>query len=103
MLPQDIKALRVAYKLTQKEFASAIGVQKQTLYFWEKGKYSPSRYDVIVICKLWKMLHSPKQRAIAQNALDHAKNLPAPKNNSIGQHVIRESNVGYLLSEIFSV
>ena len=76
MQPDDIRALRAAYGLTREEFARAIGVTKQTIYFWEHGKYYPARYDSIVLYKLWAMLHNPEERKIAKNALFKAKTLP---------------------------
>lgn len=106
MKPQDIRALRTAYGLTREEFARALGVNKQTLYFWETGKSSPSRYDILVLHKLWSMLHNSDQREIAQNALNEAKDLtPAPsEENNIGDFIaggLIGFGLGLLLSSLF--
>lgn len=76
MNPNDIKAIRAAYGIKREDFAKSIGVTKQTLYFWEHGTYYPSRYDVVMLHKLWSMLQNSRQREIAHSALHKAKNLP---------------------------
>lgn len=41
MEPQNIKALRVKLKMTQKELANKIGVDQVTVCRWENGRTKP--------------------------------------------------------------
>ncbi len=41
--PKELKKLRMyQYKMTQKEFASLLGVNLSTYVSWEQGRYTPS-------------------------------------------------------------
>ena len=39
--PPDIKKIRDNYKLTQKEFATLLGISTSTLRNWEQGRRTP--------------------------------------------------------------
>ena len=41
LTPEQIKKLRKTLKLTQTEFGEIIGVAKQAIIYWEKGKHRP--------------------------------------------------------------
>ena len=73
MNPEDIRALRASYCLTREELAKAIGVTKQTLYFWEKGTYKPSRYDAVVLRELWKITQNTKKKVFMKKVLHKIK------------------------------
>jgi DNA-binding transcriptional regulator YiaG len=38
MTPKQLKALRTRLKLSQREFGERVGVTKQSVYMWERGK-----------------------------------------------------------------
>lgn len=76
MYPEQIKMLRQTYGLTREEFAKALGVSAQTIYFWENGTHAPSRYDSVVLYRLWEMSFSPATREEARQALRKAIDLP---------------------------
>ena len=109
MKPEDIRALRTAYKMTREEFSRSIGITNQTLYLWEKGVHPPSRYDIVVLYKLWTMLHDPEEREIAKKALHKAKTLPsspptAKEGMGLGQIIkdgLKGFGLGLLLSSLF--
>lgn len=51
-----VSALRLAENITQEEFASAVGVSRQTIIAIEKGNYIPS---VLLALKIAKYFSKP--------------------------------------------
>jgi putative transcriptional regulator len=39
--PPDVKSIREQYKLSQRQFASLLGISVKTLQNWEQGRRSP--------------------------------------------------------------
>jgi len=50
----SLKAMRVNKGLTQEESATALGVTKKTISYWESGRTKPSIEMVEPICKLYE-------------------------------------------------
>lgn len=50
-----IRELREKFRLTQTELADSIGVVKQTIIKWEKGRSKPSYRSIRVIEELYKV------------------------------------------------
>lgn len=100
MSPEDIRYLRTeCYGLTREEFANALGVTAQTIYFWEKGTYFPSRYDLVVLYRLWEMYQNPFYREKAKQALKQAATLPpVPPNNINYQNTQNKNSLGPLIA-----
>ena len=49
-----LEAARVNAGLTQAEAAKKIGVSKETLSNWERGKTFPSSDKIFIICEVYK-------------------------------------------------
>ena len=47
MLGQNLKDIRIKNKYNQEDIAEQLGVTKQTISNWEKGKRSPDIYSLI--------------------------------------------------------
>ncbi|MEE4358630.1 MAG: NadS family protein, partial [Desulfococcaceae bacterium] len=45
----DVKAIRDRTGMNQDEFASAIGISRQTLRYWEKGKRKPKGPGLVLL------------------------------------------------------
>lgn len=108
MKPEDIRALRIAYGMKRELFAKVLGLSKQSLYYWERGTHSPTRYDLIVLLRLWAMLHNPKKRKIAKDVLWKASKLPSCPAEKDGAHIgdffhggLQNFGLGLILSTIF--
>lgn len=55
-MPQiSLAAARVNANLTQKEAAEKIGICKETLISWEKGKTIPRHHQLLQLCELYNM------------------------------------------------
>lgn len=50
-----MKAARVNANLTQREAATALGINKKTLGSWENGKTIPKADKIDSICSLYKV------------------------------------------------
>lgn len=46
-----IKALRVAHKLSQEEFALRLGIKQATVSRWESGASQPTEIEAAYICR----------------------------------------------------
>lgn len=53
MFTQNLKHLRLSYKLTQKELADELGTSQQTYMKWETGKMSPTLRTVEKIAEVF--------------------------------------------------
>lgn len=54
MTPAQIKSIRRDLKLTQAEFAKAVGVRQATVSDWEREASKPSRLAITNIKKLYE-------------------------------------------------
>lgn len=85
---QEIKALRQTIGLTQAQIARALGVTEQTVYSWERGTASPSRFDEIVILRMRELARTAAGRAQIHEAVMKAQYMPpapsaAPKSEGV--------------------
>lgn len=51
----SLKAARVNCNLTQQEAANALGINKETLGNWERGKTFPTALMFTKLCELYKL------------------------------------------------
>lgn len=54
-ISQKVRELRKNVKLTQKEFAEAIGVNAKTIAFWETDKNEPTKSNLFTICNKFNL------------------------------------------------
>lgn len=54
-ISQKVRELRKNVKLTQKEFADAIGVNAKTIAFWETDKNEPTKSNLFTICNKFNL------------------------------------------------
>ena len=47
--PLDIKQIRTGYKLTQKQFATMLGISVGTLHNWEQGRRVPEGPAMVLL------------------------------------------------------
>ncbi len=71
--PGFIKTLREALRMTQADFGSAVGVDKMTVFRWEKGTLRPGKSSLHAIEKL-------RVRMTRRGVLMDAVGSPATKN-----------------------
>lgn len=74
-LGKKIRELRENLKLTQGEFAAAIGVTQKTITFWENDKNEPNEENILTICNKYNI---DKDFFITQDVItiDNCLNLP---------------------------
>lgn len=81
MFNERLKLARKAKKLTQEELGAIMGVKKNTVCDWEKGKYSP---DVEIIAPLARALEVPVTYLIEDEANTQNTEKPASSENEAG-------------------
>lgn len=54
---EEIKTIRKGFLLTREEFSRILDVSSQTIYFWENGTTSPSRFDLVVLYRMKELFH----------------------------------------------
>ena len=55
MLGQNLKAIRIKHKYKQEEIATKLGVTKQTISNWEKGKRTPDINHLIKLANIYQV------------------------------------------------
>jgi transcriptional regulator with XRE-family HTH domain len=76
MDPKRITRIRNAYGLTQQDFARALGVSTQTIWYWEKGRFKPNRFDLVVLTQMEAAIGNLPYQDRVRNALHEAQVLP---------------------------
>lgn len=51
----NLKILRLEKKLSQPKLATALGVSKGMISFWENGKYEPTATSIINVAKFFNI------------------------------------------------
>lgn len=65
MTPAELKSLRLAHGLRQKDIAEALGVHIQTVKSWEAGRYPIDRLTAIGLRAVTDEI--AKRQALAEN------------------------------------
>ncbi len=79
MTPEEVKALRLKLGVTQSQLARALGVSEQTIYNWERGLATPTRYDAVVLLRMAELADTPEGRERIREAVEQAQYMrPAP-------------------------
>lgn len=73
MKPEDIKALREKYKVTQEDFGRAFGVGAQSVYCWECGLRVLSVLSLSVLYRMEEALKDKAERKRIRDAVVAAK------------------------------
>ncbi len=55
MLSENLRVLRKRFKLTQQEVADILGIDRSTYTFYEAGKSSPTKENIIKICDIFNV------------------------------------------------
>lgn len=59
---EEIKEIRNGFNLSQKEFARLFDISPQMVYYWEKDKYSPLRFDLVILYRMKELfLYSDRE------------------------------------------
>lgn len=55
MLADNLRLLRKNFKLTQQEVADILGVDRSTYTFYESGKSTPSKENIVKLCDIFNV------------------------------------------------
>ncbi len=55
MLADNLRILRKNFKLTQQEVADILGVDRSTYTFYEAGKSTPSKENIVKLCDIFNV------------------------------------------------
>ena len=55
MLAENLRLLRKNFKLTQQEVADILGIDRSTYTFYEAGKSTPSKENIVKICDIFNV------------------------------------------------
>ncbi|MBQ3136286.1 MAG: helix-turn-helix transcriptional regulator [Clostridia bacterium] len=55
MLADNLRILRKSFKLTQQEVADILGVDRSTYTFYEAGKSTPSKENIVKLCDIFNV------------------------------------------------
>ena len=55
MLADNLRLLRKNFKLTQQEVADILGVDRSTYTFYEAGKSTPTKENIIKLCDIYNV------------------------------------------------
>lgn len=55
MLSDNLRLLRKSFKLTQQEVADILGVDRSTYTFYEAGKSTPSKENIVKLCDIFNV------------------------------------------------
>ena len=55
MLSENLRILRKSFKLTQQEVADILGVDRSTYTFYEAGKSTPTKENMIKLCDIYNV------------------------------------------------
>ncbi len=55
MLADNLRLLRKSFKLTQQEIADILGVDRSTYTFYEAGKSTPSKENIVKLCDIFNV------------------------------------------------
>lgn len=69
MKPSEIKAIRAIYSLSRYDLAQILGVNKQTIYFWETSRTKPLTIYLVVLQKFWDTIQNDKKRDKVEKAI----------------------------------
>ncbi|MCC6574387.1 MAG: helix-turn-helix domain-containing protein [Planctomycetes bacterium] len=101
---EQVKNLRHRLGLTQAQMARALQVTEQTIYNWERGLALPTRYDAVIMNRLWHMAQTADTRNRAREALVRAAEAKAVNEKQLAAAIIGSAvglGLGLLLAELF--
>ncbi len=55
MLSENLRILRKNFKLTQQEVADILGIDRSTYTFYEAGKSTPTKENIVKICDIFNV------------------------------------------------
>lgn len=55
MLADNLRLLRKNFKLTQQEVADILGIDRSTYTFYEAGKSTPSKENIVKLCDIFNV------------------------------------------------
>ena len=55
MLSENLRILRKNFKLTQQEVADILGIDRSTYTFYEAGKSSPTKENIVKLCDIYNV------------------------------------------------
>lgn len=55
MLSENLRNLRKSFKLTQQEVADILGIDRSTYTFYEAGKSTPTKENLIKLCDIYNV------------------------------------------------
>ncbi len=55
MLSENLRVLRKSFKLTQQEVADILGIDRSTYTFYEAGKSTPTKENIVKICDIFNV------------------------------------------------
>ncbi|MBQ7117037.1 MAG: helix-turn-helix domain-containing protein [Clostridia bacterium] len=55
MLADNLRLLRKSFKLTQQEVADILGIDRSTYTFYEAGKSTPSKENIVKLCDIFNV------------------------------------------------
>ncbi len=55
MLSENLRILRKNFKLTQQEVADILGIDRSTYTFYEAGKSTPTKENIIKLCDIYNV------------------------------------------------
>lgn len=55
MLSENLRILRKSFRLTQQEVADILGVDRSTYTFYEAGKSTPTKENIIKLCDIYNV------------------------------------------------
>ncbi len=55
MFAENLRTLRKNFKLTQQEVADILGIDRSTYTFYEAGKSTPSKENIIKLCDIFNV------------------------------------------------
>ena len=55
MLAENLRLLRKNFKLTQQEVADILGIDRSTYTFYEAGKSTPSKENIVKLCDIFNV------------------------------------------------
>ncbi len=55
MLSENLRILRKSFKLTQQEVADILGIDRSTYTFYEVGKSTPTKENIVKICDIYNV------------------------------------------------
>ena len=55
MLADNLRTLRKSFRLTQQEVADILGIDRSTYTFYEAGKSTPSKENIVKLCDIFNV------------------------------------------------